>query len=1285
SVGDVITWEFTDTDFLNAWIAHPEDNAGFLVRPVGIAGYDEYRFHSTRAAVKEDRPAFEVDLEGYRPPLQYYLEYDLPAPAKVSILVRNSSGEVVRELLHGADRAAGYHLEPWNRKDDQGAYVSTNDTYTWELLRSEGLQSEFLMNLGVNIGLPELGADEWPGNHVPPYSVAVDTNHHVTLMAGLSEGPAWAVQMDATGNRIWTSEGRLFPEKAVAMGVDDGKIYILREYGRIQVMDTEPDGPVLSECLAEWDYHYTESEAEYTDGMDMDVRGGRLLVSSEGDLVVNRLSTADGHVIETMPTPYPPRGVAIDNNGDGLYICGENVYRFPFGYGVAQDFETNTVAPFIRTPNSELATPLLFPKGQCVGLAAVDAVSHSIEYENLDPGDAISAGAWVLDGDAEHNPGRAAAAVDVLLYDAGGSHVRTLSATGGDDDQQWHALAFAGTVQSNEKKAVFRWRSIWNQEPVYFDGIHAEIDGSVVYTNNFDEETVGLFERVSGDVPPEPSPVAESCYPNGYVGRLGSNQTFSVTLNDLSPGDVLRSSAFILDGATNAHPNRSAAMIDFVMKDAQGVHTRTVSRHGGNDDQQWHFLENVATVQSNEVTAVVRWRSIWNQDPVYFDRLKLTRHAVVISGLHNAVCSETFESGAFGVFEHVRATEPSAPTPVPGSSYVGRLGSNATYSITLNDLEPGDVLQGSAYILDDATAVDPGLHAFTLDFVMKDAQGSDTRVVALPGGSDDQQWHFIENAVTVQSNEVTAVVRWRSIWNQDPVYVDDLRLTATGRGARKASPRRLAVDPADGDIYVLCDGETQQVLRYNAQGVLQQTLFAYGGRCRDGAYDRDNLADPTDIAVAPDGSFWLTEPLTEPRRTVHFSSNGTHLAEFYGGHDYAASGFADPDDPSRVFVCAHNRHGPDYAMTEYQVDYSNRTSSVTAVYRYARNPLTDGQSFGNPRFQIRRYNGCTFFCEDEYPVVYRLDASNAAFTAVAVCGKARQSNTWQIPEAFRPGGTQPENLMFAWADHDGDGAVQSNEITFTEGRFESSVQNSRSAHISDNLTYIGPYPDRTQPVEVRDYEGPASMAPVSWTGQGTPVYHWTNRVVLNDGIPATFRFPDTCGYKQDADGCIYGGYNERDPSIANGIGDQFWCSSVGGTLLVKWRTDGEIDWVVGRHSRSTGCAPGEMRYIWRLLGPVHDCIVVQDVNQSLSHVYHEDGLYVGRLLDNPAAGTPPEAYRLCGENFSGRLHRISDDAVYYYGGGGNKVQVFKVSGFGSIRRSFGDVFLRHPGTLLILR
>ncbi len=472
-------------------------------------------------------------------------------------------------------------------------------------------------------------------------------------------------------------------------------------------------------------------------------------------------------------------------------------------------------------------------------------------------------------------------------------------------------------------------------------------------------------------------------------------------------------------------------------------------------------------------------------------------------------------------------------------------------------------------------------------------------------------------------------------------------------------PYRMDIDPRNNDLLIAFRGTDQKVRRYNSAGT---ATGVYGGpRIRNGAYVKTKFAEINDIAVAPDGSWWIAEPSAMPLRVAHINTNGTFATEFFGGQTYASFSTPDPADPTKVWLSHVFRK----ELVQATVDYTAKTWDVTAVYSFDH-PLLPRLSFDNQGWQVLHRNGQTYLCFRKWPVVFRLNGS--VLQACAIAGFANDGNgNWFIPADLRPASGSPR--MFAWSDLNDDGIATLNEMTFDTRRIQAFAQSGAGSYVGDDFAYTGAFETGYQSLV-----GPGRLAPSGWTAGGAPIYSWSGLTYPTNGLPAA-HYHQTAGYTRDAQGNYYGAYNLEWGAIGGAnFGNGFWSPAVGGNQIVKWNSSGTRQWMVGRHSPNGGAEPGQMRYLWNIAGTAKDCVFVMDVEDSLVHIYDRDGLYVGRVFEEPAAGLPAEAYTLFAENFSGAVHEnTTTGEVYYFGGSGNRSNVYKLTGWDSFVRKTGSV------------
>lgn len=480
--------------------------------------------------------------------------------------------------------------------------------------------------------------------------------------------------------------------------------------------------------------------------------------------------------------------------------------------------------------------------------------------------------------------------------------------------------------------------------------------------------------------------------------------------------------------------------------------------------------------------------------------------------------------------------------------------------------------------------------------------------------------------------------------------------------AMGAAPYRVDVDPQSGDLLVAFRGNVQQVRRYDSSGKLLGSYGTSGGRARNGVYKADGFANINDIAVAPDGSWWIAEPAAVPFRAGHFSATGALQKEFYGGFPYAAFAAPDPANPSQVWMSDFGTR----ELMQTNVDYAAKTWEVGAVYSYD-NPLLPRIHFDNQMWQVRHRGGKTYLCFRKWPIVFRVEG--AILKPCAIIGPATDNQgNWFLPAEFQTT-ANPKPRMFAWSDLNDDGIAQPNEVTYEERRIESFSQSGATAFVGDDFSYTGVYSTGYESLT-----GPGFLAPNRWTAGGAPVYSWADLKYPTGGFPAKMKH-GVGGFWRDSAGNYYGAYDlELNALKGAAFGLGFWSPRAGGNKIVKWSSDGKLQWMVGSHAPGGNTEPGQMRYLFGIAGSAHDCVFVLDVEQSLVHIYDRDGLYVGHLLDNHPDNLPAEAYQLCGENFSGAVYENpANGETLYFGGANNKSNVYKLTGWDSFERQSGTV------------
>jgi hypothetical protein len=506
-----------------------------------------------------------------------------------------------------------------------------------------------------------------------------------------------------------------------------------------------------------------------------------------------------------------------------------------------------------------------------------------------------------------------------------------------------------------------------------------------------------------------------------------------------------------------------------------------------------------------------------------------------------------------------------------------------------------------------------------------------------------------------------------------------------------AAAYRLDVCPVTGDILVLDRGNGNQVKRFSAAGKLLQTLGRPGGR-RDGPYDPNDFGAVFDLTADTAGGFFICESWNAPRRAARFDRAGKLVSDWYGGQMYANHAVADPDDPTIWWVDSHFG-----SIMKVKVDFQAKNWKVLATYTFGglAQGCIPGTAHGGGRFVVRHHDGQTYLCRDDNPIVLREDATNRRLVPL-VASKAPIVHDWNsapllVKQAVYPGHDAAKPFPtpgwdafghrgWLWVDQNDDNKPAVEEITLGKfwGWFTSRW------YVDAQLRYHRLADLQLQQMPVR-----------TWTANGTPVYAgWDAMQDIPVGMPEWLQATkgnygargriDCVGIWPDGEGGWYAAFNDGNKPFGMG----YKSAQQGANRVVRWDATGKLLWDVGLHSPNLGAKPGEGRSFFRTAGVAHGCVVVCDYEcyyeiKNLVHVWDKDGLWVGRLLEQPDLNVASaEAYTLCTENFGGSLIEITPAMqvpglkagdVIFAGSCQNDTRLYRITGWETMRRQAGTV------------
>lgn len=477
------------------------------------------------------------------------------------------------------------------------------------------------------------------------------------------------------------------------------------------------------------------------------------------------------------------------------------------------------------------------------------------------------------------------------------------------------------------------------------------------------------------------------------------------------------------------------------------------------------------------------------------------------------------------------------------------------------------------------------------------------------------------------------------------VYVIDRANTATFTPliTGLTDPQRLDIDPNSGDIFVFDGGASQQIKRYNAAGVLQQTYGQLGGRPTQGLYDATvGFYNVTDIAADGNGGFVITETAA-PRRTTHYDISGNVVNEWYGGQCFRPTAYVDEVNPQYVWM-----NGGYDDLIQMELDWNTGEWQMHATYKYYQ---VGPGNFGNgglgglgDTFRPLYHNGQLYLARTGGLQLFKVDEPGRRLVPVAA--------SWA-----------ESGLRNLWVDANGNGIADGGETTSA-----GDIYGSPRGWWDENFNYYenGPY---GSPV--------IKWSPTGWNAYGTPLYTFAAADTTTwTEMPQEL---NTSAYQQrgltvDANGNVYVAINDDSWPSSERYGVTYWTKDLGGNRIVKYDSSGNLVWELGRHNwYAVNPNPGDMNYFAGMYGATEDYIFAHDFDNNTAHVFSSDGLYVGRSMTT-ITGAPGIDLGWRESNFGGSMYEnpVTGD-VYILHDSGNCVFVFKLTGWENISRQSGTV------------
>jgi len=451
-------------------------------------------------------------------------------------------------------------------------------------------------------------------------------------------------------------------------------------------------------------------------------------------------------------------------------------------------------------------------------------------------------------------------------------------------------------------------------------------------------------------------------------------------------------------------------------------------------------------------------------------------------------------------------------------------------------------------------------------------------------------------------------------------------------------PLGLAADRR-GRLYVFdADPDRQNVRVYDQRGALQGQIGSPGGY-RVGPWDVTRMETGYDLAIDANEKLWVVERHDWPKRITRWSLDGAFEKEFLGPTHYGGGGVLNPFDKSQLFL------GP----LEFALDWDAGRSRLKALTWRGDSPAGEVPlRLGSIDYMVTRGDGSR---SQRVGVVYRY-----------VEGRLKRLAALGLADAFEPlkqpallsqlKGRTLEALQFVWADRNGDGEPQIDEVSFSPRRF------TQLSNFAPDLSIVGGY----------QYHGTSAIrfAVAEFLPGGAPVFREEKPLSLAPGT----QYP----VSPDLTLCL-GMPNQ----LAAPDGRPVWQYRTLWSSMSRPFPPGPMtpDQVVGEFNVVGHAKAGA--------GDLGEFFVV-NANTGSWNLWTRDGLLAGRIFEDlrwPASrpwsmrehqrGLPLDGINVNQEHFRGWFCKLAGVERYFAVAGKNHASVVEVTGLDRFRRLDRDL------------
>ncbi len=409
-----------------------------------------------------------------------------------------------------------------------------------------------------------------------------------------------------------------------------------------------------------------------------------------------------------------------------------------------------------------------------------------------------------------------------------------------------------------------------------------------------------------------------------------------------------------------------------------------------------------------------------------------------------------------------------------------------------------------------------------------------------------------------------------------------------------------------------------------------------------GKWDPAYMVEPFDMSISDRGDAYFSYGFDNPRRFIHFKTDGTFVREYLGNTYYGGGCTLDRYDSSIGL----------YMDMIFEIDWDTHTSKLAGQKSFALLPTTQWGRPHRTHTEVVKVNGRTYHVTIPIIVrpvnpagfVYLYDEKTYTHRFVAAVGSCNAGYWFSDPEFVELlNGEPPGNFKYIFADRNGDGIMQTDECEITP--IDGAAPN--LGKFNRDLGIMG----KTLRYEVKEF-----------LDDGTPIYH---EVPVN--YPGGFYRFDNGNYFSYAGDALHGnGYN----LMVTPEGKTNW------TYKSSWDVSG-----LYIPASRPGAADNQFAIIGHETeerGDLGEFFVIH-ANTGQWNVWTVDGMLVGPVLrhvGDPRRGWYGEhkpgarmGHLSAGqEHFHGYFTKTEDDGKYKIINGNDAGTIFEVRGFDRYKR-----------------